>query len=85
MSSSLPVACLCYLLMQQNVQTVLHRYSLKQVFLKISQCSQETHVLEPFFDKVFSTEGLQAILFKNRHQHSCFYVNIAKFLRMTFL
>ena len=53
MPCSLSVIC-CYLLMYQNIQTVVHRYSLKQVFLKISQYCiyRKTPVLEPVFNKV---------------------------------
>ena len=42
-----------------NVQTVVHRYSLKQVFLKILQycIDRKTPVLEPLFNKL---SGLKA-------------------------
>ena len=53
MSSSLPFTCLLFV-HRANVQTVVHRYSLKQVFLKISQhcIHRKTPVLEPLFNKV---------------------------------
>ena len=47
---------LCYLFMQENVQMSLSeaavcRCSSKQVFLKISQCSQKISVFESLFNK----------------------------------
>ena len=54
--------------------------SSKEVFLGISQYSQETPVLEYHFNKV---AGLN--FFKKRLQHRCFPVNNAKFLRVAFL
>ena len=48
------------------LQSAVRRCSSKYVFLKISQYSQRTPVLECFFNKV---------TFKKRLQHRCFSVN----------
>ena len=53
--------------------------SVKKLFLKISKHSQENACVRVSFNKV---SGLRpATLLKNGFQHSCFPVNIAKFLR----
>ena len=53
---------------------------MKKLFVKISQYSQETPVLESLFNKVdFKVD------FKMSLQHRCFAVNIAKFLRTPIL
>ena len=44
-----PCSLLCYLLMQKNAQTAVHRCSPKQVFLKIVQYSQEKTCVEASF------------------------------------
>ena len=61
MSSSLPGTYLLFVHLA-NVQTVAHRYSLKQVFLKISQhcIHRKSPVLEPLFNKV---SGLKTCIF----------------------
>ena len=56
-------------------EAVVRRCSVKKVFLKISQNSQELPVPESFFN---------AILLKKRLWHRFFPVNYAKFLRTPF-
>ena len=68
---------LCYLFIQEKVQVRISgaavcKCSSKQVFLKITRCSQKTPVFESLFNKAGA-------------QHRCFPVNIAKFLRTVFL
>ena len=58
------------------------RCSVKKVFLKVSQVSQKTPVLESLFNKV---TGFQVNYIKKRIQHRCFPVNNAKFLRTPIL
>ena len=53
-------------------EAVARRCSVKKVFLKISQNSQKTPVLDSLFNKV---EGVYLKL-----EHRCFPVNFAKFL-----
>ena len=50
--------------------------------LKVCNIHRKTHVLESLFSKVASLEACNFI--KKRHQHRCFPVNIAKFLRSCF-
>ena len=59
MSSSLPVVCYVQTQSLQKVQTVAHRCSLKQVFLKIWQycIHRKTPVLERLFNKVSGLKG----------------------------
>ena len=59
------------------------RYSVKKVFLEISQNSQTNQLcLSLFFNKV---AGLRpATLLKKRHGHRCFPVNFVKFIRTPF-
>ena len=60
------------------------RCSIKKVFLKISQNSQENIcAIVSFFNKVASPRP--ATLLKKRLWHRCFPVNFAKFLRTPFL
>ena len=62
-------------------ETVVRRCSVKKVFLKISQKSQENTCVGVSFNKI---SGLNAYNFiTKRLQHRCFPVNIAKFLRTT--
>ena len=53
-------------------EAAARRCSVKKVFLKISQNSQKTPVLDSLFNKV---EGVYLKL-----EHSCFPLNFAKFL-----
>ena len=53
------------------------------IFLRISQYSQKTPVLESFFNKVAGQKACNFI--KKELQSRCFLVNVAKFLRATFL
>ena len=65
-----------------SVTTVCRSYS-KQVFLKISQCSQEySTVLESLFNKVADLKAWNSI--KKRLQYRYFPVNIVKFLGTAF-
>ena len=58
--------------------------SIKKVFLKVLQNSQETPVSKSFFFN--KAAGLSpATLLKKRLQHKCFSVNFAKFLRTPLL
>ena len=57
-----------------NAETVIRRCSVKKVFLKISQISQENHCGRLSF----------LIKLKKRLWHRCFSVNFAKFLRTPF-
>ena len=50
----------------------------KKVFLKISQASQETPVLESLFNKIVGFD-------KKMLQHGCFPVKFAKFLKVCIL
>ena len=64
-------------------EVAVRRYSLKQVFLKISQYSQENGYTGVSFNKV---AGLKACNFiKKILQYRCFPVNVAKTLRAVFL
>ena len=54
------------------------RCSEKKVFLKISQFNWKTLVLESLFNKLHN-------FIKKRLQHSCFLVNITKFLKILIL
>ena len=56
------------------------RFSIKNFFLKSSQNTQETSLLEPLFKNV---AGLKACNFiRKRTQHRCFPINIASFLML---
>ena len=75
---------LCYLFIQEKVQVKLSeaavcRCSSKQVFLKISQCSQKTHVFESLFNKAGT---LKACIFIKKEiptqVFSCEYCKIFK-------
>ena len=60
-----------------DLEEAVRRCSTKQVFLKISQNSQETPVQEQFLNNV---PGLKTCVFiMKRHQHRCLSVNFAKF------
>ena len=68
--------------LKHTSEAVFHRYSVKKLFFKISQSSQENTCVRIcfifylfFFDKVAAA----ATLFKKRLQHSCFSVNFVKF------
>ena len=61
-----------------NTEATFCRCSSKYVFLKLSQYSQETPVLESLFNKV---AGLLTYNLLKKLQHRRFPVNIAKFLR----
>ena len=62
-------------------EAVVRRCSVKKVFLKISQNSQENTCARVFFNK---GAGLRpATLFKKGLWHRCFSVNFAKFLKET--
>ena len=64
-------------------KVVVRRCSVKQVFLNISQNSQENTCASLFFNKV---AGLKhTTLLKKRLWHWCFLVNFAKFSRTPFL
>ena len=69
--------------LKHTSEAVFQRYSVKKLFFKISQSSQENTCVRVclffvfFFDKVAAA----ATLFKKRLQHSCFPVNFVKFLR----
>ena len=65
-------------------EAVVQRYSVKKVFLEISQNSQEnTCARVSFLNKV---AGLRpATLLRKRLWHWCFHVNFAKFLGTLFL
>ena len=63
----------------QNREAVIRRCSVKKVFLKISQNSQENTSTRVFFSIKL---GLRpATLLKKRRWHWCFLVNFVKFLR----
>ena len=75
---------LCYLFIQEKVQVKISeaavgRYSSKQVFLKIYQCSQETPVFESLFNKA---GALKACIFIKKEiptqVFSCEYCAIFK-------
>ena len=75
---------LCYLFIQEKVQVkiseaAVHRCSSKQVFLKISQCSQKTPVFESLFNKA---GALKAYIFIKKEiptqVFSCQYCKIFK-------
>ena len=63
-------------------EAVAHRCSVKKVFLKNSQNSQENTCVRDFLNKV--TSLWPATLFKKRLSHRSFPVNFAKFLRRPF-
>ena len=63
-------------------EAVVRRCSVNEVFLEISQNSQENTCARVFFNKV---AGLTpATLFKKTLWYRCFPVNFAKFLRTHF-
>ena len=62
--------------MLQISETAGSRYFAKLMFLKISQNSDETPVLEYLFSKVTSLQPIT--LLKQRLQHGCLPVNFAK-------
>ena len=62
-----------------DTEAVIQRYSVKKVFLEISQNSQEISARVSFLIK------LQASFIKKRLWHRWFPVNFAKFLRHLFL
>ena len=59
------------------------RCSVKKVFLKISQYSQENTVLEFLFNKVAGLQGCNFI--EKKFHHRCFQVRFAKFLKTPIL
>ena len=66
----------------QNGRSSHHRYSVKKVFLKISQNSHENTCPRVFFNK--NTDLRPATLIKKTLWHMYFPVNFAKFLRIPF-
>ena len=64
---------LSLLVLSDQKQAVAQRYSIKHVFLEISQIHKKTTVTESLFRP--------ATLLKARLWHICFHVNFAKFLR----
>ena len=67
-----------------NLEAVTQKCSVKKVFLKISQNSQEnTCARVLFFNKVAGIRP--ATLFNKRIWHRCYPVNFTKFLRTPFL
>ena len=78
---------LCELLEEQavlcgNIETVVQRCSVKKVFLKMSQSSQEgTCTRDSFLIKL---QAWPATLLKKNIWHRCFTVNFTKFLRTPF-
>ena len=65
-----------------NTKAVVQRFSVKKVFLEITQNSQEnTYARVSFLIKLQASESA---LLKKRLWHRCFPVNFAKFLRATF-
>ena len=67
-----------------NLEAVTQKCSVKKVFLKISQNSQEnTCARVLFFNKVAGIRA--ATLFNKRIWHRCYPVNFTKFLRTPFL
>ena len=63
----------------QNREAVIRRCSVKKVFLKISQNSQENTSTRVFFSIKLGLRS--ATLLKKRRWHWCFLVNFVKFLR----
>ena len=59
-----------------------HRCSVKKVFLKFLQISLENTCIGVFLIKLLAWRSVT--LFKKRLHHSCFPVNITKFLRTAF-
>ena len=69
-----------------DTEAVARRCSVKKVFLDISQNSQEnTYVKVSFLIKLQASGLRPATLLKKRLWRRCFPVNLAKFLRTTFL
>ena len=65
----------------QKTEAVVWRLSLKKMFLKISQISQENACAGGSFEQ---TCGLACNFIKKRLQHWCFPVKFAKLLRIPF-
>ena len=63
-------------------EAVVRTCSVKKMFLKISQTSQENTCVGVSFLKSYRPEGYNFI--KQRLQHRCFPVNFAKFLKNLF-
>ena len=69
-----------------DTEAVARRCSVKKVFLDISQNSQENTCVKVSFLIKLQASGLRpATLLKKRLWRRCFPVNLAKFLRTTFL
>ena len=68
---------------QNSTKAAVRRCFSKQVFLKISQYSQENICVRVFFNTVADLKTCNII--EKRLQHRYFPVNIAKFLRIAFL
>ena len=66
-------------MMTGNIRSSHRRYSVKKVFLKISQISQENTCAGLFLNKAAALQACNLI--KKRLQHRCFPVKFAKFLR----
>ena len=71
-----------FLKKKKEKETVVHRCSSKQVFLKISQISRESNCVGVSFNKVAELRVCNFI--KKRLQHRCFPVKFAKFLGTPF-
>ena len=69
-------------LLEKHLEAIICRWSSEYVFLKISQISWETLVLEPLFKKLQAWEP--ATFLKSKLQHRCFLMKCAKFLRTPF-
>ena len=67
----------------RGIQTQLFANAIKHMFLKFHSIHGKTSVLESVFNKVAELKAGNFI--KNRLQHRCFPVNIAKCLRTAFL
>ena len=68
--------------LKRGIRTSHWRYSVKKVYLKISQGSQENTCAGVFFNIVAGPEGYNFI--KKRLQHKCFPVRFATFLTKPF-
>ena len=69
--------------MKPRPEAIVRKYSVKNVFLKISQNSQENTCAGVSFLIKLQASCLQRYL-KRDSSHSCFPVNFVKFLRKPF-
>ena len=65
-------------LLSRKMHVRCYKQTIKNVFLKVSQNSQENTCAEVYFIIKFKSSGLE-ILIKKRLQHSCFLVNLRNF------